>query len=87
MRCMAAHINIKKKYANGGPTWSPLEIHEQVIRAGYPSELIDKIEKLSYSEREFFKKNDALTNVERHKWRPSMVFMEEFIFSGKTCMR
>lgn len=75
--------NIKEKYATDGLTWSFLNVSEQVARAGFPAEMVDKMERLSCDQRQFFKKNNALTNVERHIWTPAKSTLEHLSFSER----
>lgn len=75
--------NIKEKYATDGLTWSFLNVSEQVTSAGFLCEMVDKMDQLSYDQRHFFKKNDALTNVERHIWTPAKSNLEHLSFSER----
>lgn len=75
--------NIKEKYATDGLTWSFLNVSEQVARAGFPAEMEEQLAQLSYEQRQFFKKNDALTNVERHIWTSAKSTLEHLSFSER----
>ena len=59
---------IKQKFVNEneiGAEW--IEFPQGVIQ--YYGDIINEIKQRVYEDRFFFKKNDALTNVERHIWK------------------
>lgn len=66
---------IKKKYANDGQTFHYNEILTIGERYGYHHALIHEMAELSFSNRTFYPKNCALTNVELHNW---IVFPNKF---------
>ena len=59
---------IKKKYAKDGEFCKTFHIDNIIARCGYNEQLCAKIERFSDWTRAFIPKNNARTNVERHRW-------------------
>ena len=72
---------IKKKYAEGDMFWSFFNVAERLSPFGYPDHLIEKMQQQSFDQRLFFKKNDALTDVERHQWTSSTLSVSDYSLS------
>lgn len=61
---------IKEKYAKGKDVRTQIPILCYTEHHGYHYALAQEMMKISKNERTFFPKNQALTNVERHQWKP-----------------
>lgn len=76
---------IKQKFKAENILWPELIVlpHKVIKSYGY---VIQEMSKVAYTNRFIFKKNDALTNVERHKWTKienpySYMFVDEALKS------
>lgn len=72
---------IKEKYANGEMTRGDLYDHAFSKKDECVQRLCWMMLDYDKRERKFFKKNCALTNVERHHWKPSNINMNQFVFN------
>lgn len=76
---------IKQQFIKGNETGSEwIEIPEKAVQSY--GDIINEVKRTEYDNRIFFKKNDALTNVERHKWESvenpySDVFVDDVLKS------
>ena len=71
---------MKEKYANDEMTRGDLYYHVLNRKDGCVQRLGQMMIDYDKRERKFFKKNCALTNVERHQWMPSDVNLDQFVF-------
>ena len=74
---------LKKKYAALSQRSKTINLPEGITQLGIDNSLLSEMSCISYNNRNFYPKNNALTNVERHKWMPVKNIFEEVSFSDE----
>ena len=75
------YIFLKKKYSKNGQNLKSCKLPKSITSLGFDKSLYGELYKISYTNRKFFSKNNALTNVEWHHWTSVTNILEEIRFS------
>lgn len=77
------YMMIKKKYAGHENYFKSIKLPDKVTELGFDESLIGEMFRISYKYRDFYSKNNALTNVEWHHWKPVTNVFKEILFSDE----
>ena len=76
-------IMLKKKYTGHIHGSKVINLPEAQTQHGIDKSLLDEMSSISYNHRTFYSKNNALTNVEWHKWMTVKNIFEEVSFNDE----
>lgn len=78
---------IKKKFAINDEISHVFDIHQLIEHIGYNEDLWHRMKDHANTYRDFYPKNCALTNVERHRWSNVSNMFDQIMFSEDECKR